>query len=198
MCWQNGGFMKFDHMQRIPGVLALVVMLAACASTTNVDYRQDFDFTSIKTIRLDPALQPASMDTRVNSPLVEARIRDAIAGHLAARGIAVGDGNADASLVYQVTTRSGVESYGSGVSVGFGTFSRHSAIGVGYGFPGYDVDSYDEMVLTIDILDVPDNAMLWRGSSSERLGNGGTPETMNEMVNRLVNDILSNYPPGNK
>ena len=75
-------------------------------------------------------------------------------------------------------TRTALESDRSGFSIGVGTFSRHSAVGVGYGFPDYDVESYDDMVLAIDILDVPDGAMLWRGSSSERLFDGGTPDTL--------------------
>ncbi len=190
--------MKFNYFSGRMTVPFMAAMLVACATATNVDYREGYDFSSIKNVRITPPVQSASSDTRVNSPLVDERIRNAITDYLTTRGIAVVDSNADASLAYQVGTRTNLEGGNSGFSIGLGTFGRHSAVGVGYGFPGYDVDSYDEFVLTIDILDVPDNAMLWRGSGTERLGESSTPETMTNMVNKLVSDILANYPPGRK
>ncbi len=190
--------MKFNYFSGRMTVPFMAAMLVACATATNVDYREGYDFSSIKNVRITPPVQSASSDTRVNSPLVDERIRNAIADYLTTRGIAVVGSNADASLAYQVGTRTNLEGGNSGFSIGLGTFGRHSAVGVGYGFPGYDVDSYDEFVLTIDILDVPDNAMLWRGSGTERLGESSTPETMTNMVNKLVSDILANYPPGRK
>ena len=190
--------MKLNLFCRILAVLVLPVMLAACATPTNLDYREGYDFSSIHSVQIDPSAQPASSDTRVNSPLVDARIRKAIMEQLATKGVSVVDGKADASLVYQVATRAGIQTDNSGISIGVGTFSHHSAVGVGYGFPGYDTSSYDDMVLTIDILDIHDSAMLWRGSSSVRLADGSTPETITSMVNKLVSDILANYPPGKK
>jgi hypothetical protein len=190
--------MNIQHFFRTVLILVLPAMLAACATTTNVDYREGYDFSAIRSVQLAQQAQSVSADTRVNSPLVDERIRKAIASHLAAQGLAVVDGSADARLVYQVDTRSGMESYGSGFSVGLGRFSSHTAYGIGYGFPGYDVESYDEIVLTIDFIDVPGNNMLWRGSSSERLVNGSTPETVTSMINELVEDILGNFPPQRK
>ena len=73
-----------------------------------------------------------------------------------------------------------------------------TALGLGYGFPLYDVDTYDDAVLTIDILDPRDDSLLWRGSGSRRLGNGNTPEKLDELVNGLVSDVLDHFPPGSK
>ena len=190
--------MDTHYLFRIFFMLVAQVMLTACATTVNVDYREGYDFSTTRSVQVAQQAQMVSSDTRVNSPLVDARIRKAIVDHLAAQGVAVVDGKADARLVYQVGTRSSMESYGSGISVGYGTFSGHSAFGLGYGFPGYDVETYDEIVLTIDFLDVQEDTLLWRGSDSERLGDGSTPDTMTGMINELVGDILSNFPPGRK
>jgi len=84
------------------------------------------------------------------------------------------------------------------VSFGYGTFSRRSAFGVGYGFPLYDVDSYDEAVLTVDILDPADGGLLWRASASRRLNDGITPEKLNGLVNELVSEVLGQFPPGSR
>jgi hypothetical protein len=179
-------------------IVCAILVLSACATTTNVDYRQDYDFSHIHRIGIGASPAVTSSDTRINSPLVDQRIHAAVAAYLAARGYLVVDSNADATLVYQLTTRSGLESRNSGVSFGFGTFGPHSAVGLGYGFPLYDIDSYDEAVLTIDLHDSRDNSLLWRGSASSRLGDGNTPEKLTEMVNKLVADILDHFPPGNK
>jgi hypothetical protein len=174
----------------------LAGLLLACATTTNVDYREGYDFKAIRSLRLVPPAQPGSADTRINSPLVEERIRKAISEQLRAQGFALVEDGADADLTWQVTTRSGLESDRSGFSLGFGTFSRHSAVGIGYGFPGYDVDSYDEAVLTIDVLDSADGTLLWRGSDSRRLNDGATPESLTEAVQDLVGAVLAKFPPG--
>jgi len=180
---------------KLPGVAAMCSVLLACATTANVDYREDYDFSSIHDIRIMPPARPGAADTRINSQLIEERIHKAISDLLIANGYGIVESNADANLAWQVSTRSGLESNDSGFSIGFGTFQRHSAVGVGYGFPGYDVDSYDEGVLTVDILNAADNTLLWRGSSSRRLVNGATPQTITETVHELVSDVLKNFPP---
>jgi len=187
--------MNYRSAMKPAVVAAISGMLLACATTANVDYREDYDFSGIHYIRMMPPSRPGSNDTRINSPLVEERIHKSITDHLTASGFEFADSNADASLNWQLTTRSGLESYDSGFSFGLGTFRRHTAVGVGYGFPGYDVDSYDEGVLTIDILSTTDDTLLWRGSSSRRLVNGATPQTITTMVRELVNDVLANFPP---
>lgn len=190
--------MKTRTLARPGLIFCAGLLLSACATTTNVDFRQGYDFASIHNIRINDPLPPASSDPRINSPLVDQRIRAEIAGYLTAHGYRVVDSGADARLSYQMTTKAGLESYNSGVSFGYGSFGRHSAVGIGYGFPGYDVDSYDDAVLTIDFLENGDDSMLWRGSATKRLGDGNTPEKTTELVNRLVTEILDNFPPGRK
>lgn len=187
--------MKYRQILYSIGIAVIVSTLSACATTTNVDYRAGYDFSAIRTLRLVSPAEPGSGDTRINSPLVEERIRNAIRDQLVAKGFTVIDAAADANLTWQLGTRAGLESDRSGFSVGFGTFSRHSAVGIGYGFPGYDVDSYDESVLTIDILQPVDNSLLWRGSDSRRLVDGATPETITETINDLVGRVLKKFPP---
>ena len=187
--------MIYRQLMKLPVAAALCGLLLACATTANVDYREGYDFSSIHTIRLVPPARPGTSDTRINSPLVEERIQKAITDHLLAHGFEVVDANADASMTWQMATRSGLEGNDTGISVGFGTFGRHSAVGIGYGFPGYDVDSYDESVLTVDVQKAADDTLLWRGSSSRRLVDGATPESIKKTVHELVSEVLANFPP---
>ena len=181
---------------RIAGMAAAAMLAAGCATTANVDYRQDYDFGALDTFALTGPGEAGSGDPRISGPLIVARVDSSIREHLAARGYRVIGQDAQARLAWRLTTRAGVESYNSGISFGYGTFSRHSAVGVGYGFPFYDVESYDEAVLTIDILDSADGGLLWRGSASRRLNDGMTPEKLTELVNRLVGEVLAQFPPG--
>jgi hypothetical protein len=190
--------MRICTLIRLCLVSCAGLLLSACATTTNVDYRQGYDFAAIHNIRINDPSLPTSSDPRINSPLVDQRVRTAITDYLTAHGYHIVASGEDARLAYQITTKSGVEGNNSGVSFGFGNFSHNSAVGVGYGFPGYDVDSYDEAVLTIDILDKGDGSLLWRGSSSRRLNDGNTPVKTTEMVNGLVTGVLGNFPPGRK
>jgi hypothetical protein len=190
--------MSRRNLLRQLSLYCAILLLSACATTANVDYRQGYDFSSIHKVRLSAPETATSNDPRINSPLVEERVRSSLAGYLVAHGYQVVDSGEDARLAWQLTTRSGVEGSNSGVSFGFGTFGRHSAVGMGYGFPGYDVDSYDEAVLTVDILESGNDGLLWRGSGNRRLNDGNTPEKMTELVNALVKDVLDNFPPGKK
>lgn len=190
--------MKLPQWIRMTGALAVAVIVTACATPANVDYRQGYDFSAVREVRIVPPERPGSGDPRVDSPLVDARIRKAIGDHLTAHGIGVVTDDPDADVAYQIGTRTGMESYDSGLTVGVGTFHGNSAFGVGYGFPAYDLDSYQEVVLTIDILGVPGGALLWRGSGSRRLVDGSTPESTTRLFNELVDDILDHFPPGDR
>jgi len=174
---------------------AIAALLTTCATTTNVDYDEKYDFSSIHSIKIvDPKLQ-ATGDTRLDNPLMINRIRDAIKNTLRIRGYTLVSDNGDINLVYQLSKRSGVESASSGITFGYGTFGSHGGIGMAYGYPGYDVQSYDEGVLTIDMINAKDNFLVWRGSSSRRLYNGNTPKKSKKVVNALVAEILSRFPP---
>ena len=174
------------------------VLITACASTANVDYDKSYDFSRIHDIQLIVPEQPTSRDTRINSPLVAERVNNAIIAQLTAQGYRVVDTAADVTLRYQLSTRGGVDSYGSGVSFGFGHFGRHTGVGLGYDLPGYGVDSYDESVLTIDVQAVNSDELLWRGSSARRLTDGLTPAKLDAAVDKLVSETLVNFPPGKK
>jgi hypothetical protein len=83
------------------------------------------------------------------------------------------------------------------MTVGVGTYGRHSAIGMTYGYPGY-VESYERGILTIDMLQGTDKKLVWRGSSGRRLYDGRTPEKSTKEINAVVKEIIDKFPPGKK
>jgi len=174
-------------------LLLLSGLITACGTTVNVDYDQSADFATLKTFNLDKNPIKVSDDPRINSPLVQQRVTAAIREALQQKGLHAA-GQADVRVSYRIDVKQEIESDQSGVSVGIGTFSRNVGIGFGYGFPAADVESYDQIRLTID-LQRPDGPLLWRGSDTRRLEAGSTPEKNTRLINELVQSILETYPP---
>ncbi len=181
---------------RVLWPLLLMLLLGACATPVAVDYDEKVDFTRLHTFALLPPPPPRTDDPRLDNPLLIQRILSVLREALLARGYREVQEDPDFRVSFQLGLRQGVESTG-GVSIGFGTYGGHGGIGMVYGYPGYDVSSYEEGVLTIDIL-APDKTLIWRGTASQRLSETGsrTPEESKREIRRIVDAILQRFPPG--
>jgi hypothetical protein len=174
-----------------------VSIFAACGTTVNVDYDKQTDFQVLRTFTLMSTPETKTGDERLDSPLVDKRIRDAIVATLSQRGYREVKDNPDFAVAYQMGVRQEMDSSRASMTVGVGGFYPHSAIGMSYGYPGY-VESYERGILTIDILKGSDKKLVWRGSSGRRLYDGRTPEKSTKEINAVVQEILDKFPPGNK
>lgn len=76
-----------------------------------------------------------------------------------------------------------------------GAGSHGSGFGIAYTVPSSDVQSHDLGVLTIDFISSKSSQLIWRGTSSRRLYDTGTPETSEKLINSIVKEILDRYPP---
>ena len=141
-------------------ILLAVFFLTACGTTVNVDYDQQTNFQALKTYILMPTPKTKTGDERLDSPLVDQRIRDAILTTLKARGYQQVKSNADFAVAYQLGVRKEIDSSRASMSVGVGTYGRGSAIGMSYGNRGY-VESYERGILTIDVLKGSDKKLVW-------------------------------------
>jgi len=178
-------------------LLTSILLLAACGTTVNVDYDKQANFQALRTYVLMPSPETKTGDTRLDSPLVDKRIRDAIVATLSLRGYQQVKDKADFAVAYQLGLRQEVDSSRATMTVGVGGFYPHSAIGMTYGYPGY-VESYERGILTIDVLQGSDKKLIWRGSSGRRLYDGSTPEKSTKEINAVVQEIIDKFPPGYK
>jgi len=66
----------------------------------------------------------------------------------------------------------------------------------GWGTAAYggDSDSYTQGILVIDIIDAAEGQPVWRGASAKKITDDDR-ENMTEVINAVVDTILSDYPP---
>ena len=181
---------------RIINIVFISFMLSACTSMVNVDYDRSTNFSSYKTFAIDARPVRISSDTRINSSLMQQRVVNELNATLTKNGFQNINQNADFSVKYFLDIRREIASQDSGVvSIGFGSSSRHSAIGLGFNIPIGETASIDYLVLTIDVVSTKTNNLLWRGSLGYSLYEGASPETYTKLINELVEEILQNFPP---
>lgn len=178
-------------------IMGTILLLAGCGAMVNVDYDQQANFQALRTFTLIPTPETKTGDERLDSPLVDNRIREAIIATLSQRGYQEVNDNPDFAVAYQLGIRKETDSQRTSRTVGVGTYYPHSAIGMTYGYPGY-VESYERGILTIDVLNGSDKKLAWRGSSGRRLYNGFSPEQSTKVINAVVKEILDKFPPGYK
>lgn len=176
-------------------ILYMVTVLTGCSTNVIVDYDKSVNFAAIRSYTLLPKSARSTEDTRLDSPLVDKRIITAIERNLQAKGISKQQASADIQVKYRVDVKQEIVSDDSGVSMMFGIGGNRSALGLGYSVPSADVKSHDLGVLTIDFISSKSEQLVWRGTSSRRLYDAGTPEDSEKLINSIVKEILDTYPP---
>ncbi|MEJ2140899.1 MAG: DUF4136 domain-containing protein [Gammaproteobacteria bacterium] len=172
-----------------------VLFITACATSVNVDYDPQTSFAGIKTFQVQAKPEAIPSDPRVNSPFMKQRITKAMGDQLTLRGMSFVKNSPDVLVKYHLGIGQELESDDSGVSVGIGTSSRHTAIGFVYGFPLAEVETVENLVITVDIVNAATQQLLWRGSLARRLYAGSTPESNTALINGMVKEILDQFPP---
>lgn len=177
-------------------LLPAMLLLAGCSSIqVSQDYQSTQLLHGLNSYAWSEAQQEKTGDIRIDTPLIDARIRTAIDETLASRGYRkVAPDRADILVAYRYLIRDRLRSdpVQTSVGFGFGNFGHYGAFGVG---TGYDVSSYDEALLVIDFLDPGDGSTLWRGKGTRPVFIHTEPERMTEQINRTVHKILDQFPP---
>ena len=187
---------KGRFVMRILNLIVISFALSACTSMVNVDYDRSTDFSSYKTYSIVSKPVRISMDTRINSSFMQQRVVNELNAVLTKNGFQNNNEKADFNVKYFLDIKREIETHDSGVvSIGLGSTSHHSAVGLGFNIPIGEATSVDLMVLTIDIISSKTNQLLWRGSLGYSLYDGAGPDTYTELVNDLVEEILKNFPP---
>ena len=175
--------------------LLIVVTLGGCAGLrVSQDYEPGTDFSAYRTFAWKSADQPQSGDLRVDNPLVDGRIREAVERTLTANGYRKIDrAAADFLVEYGLTRQPKVYSPSLSIGTGFGIWSGGTVGGISVGTPVGG--SSEETVLVIDLYDAKTGRLIWRGSGAATLDWQSGPEKTTEEINTLVDKVLAQFPP---
>ena len=165
--------------------LASVVLVSACGGAKVViDYDREADFSQYKTF----SYQEGTPFTE--NPLVDQRIVAAIERHLAQEGLQKVDSNADLHATYHAATGQQSEYYTTGYGYGVGPGWRW---GGGMASSTTREVSYTVGTLVVDLWDISDKQLVFRGSASGTVSDD--PSKSTENINKVMDRIFENYPP---
>jgi len=176
-------------------LVILLVFIHGCSGIrVSQDYEQGYDFTKLKTW----AWKPVTNDSYgvVDNELLDNRIRTAITRTFNEKGYAsAADDRPDFYVSYHLTVKQRIatRNVSSSVGIGYGRAGRYGGIGIG---TGTEVESYDEGTLLIDVTDVADNRLVWRGISTQAVTKHTDPQASTQVVDETVAKILQQFPPG--
>jgi hypothetical protein len=177
--------------------LLIVALIAACATPIQSEHLRGADFTGYHKFywRAPPPNRPVR-NPITDSTIVDLRVQQAVVQTLTNRGFQqVSDpAQADFVVTYLTSTQQQIRSSGGvRVGVGFGYPFYNPFFGSAFypAFP-YDVRSYQQANLIIDIIDAHTHQLVWRGWTSSELtrANYSSPA-----VDEAVKRILAEFPP---
>lgn len=172
-----------------PIVMLAFLPLAAAAQEVGFDYDKTANFAIYKTFTL-------KVGTPVGDKLIDDRIIEAIEKQLTSKGLKKA-ANGDLAIVYHIAfdKEKDITSFSSGMA-GYGPYGY----GWGGGWGSTSVQVRDILVgtLVIDVADVRNNAVVWRGIGTKEVDTKAKPDKRDRNVNNAVKKILKNFPPKQK
>ncbi|MCA9509377.1 MAG: DUF4136 domain-containing protein [Myxococcales bacterium] len=168
-------------------------LVGACRTyPVDTDWDRDADFAHLGRYAWTADQPLAGQDPRVDSDLLDARLRRAIDDALAARGytrVAASDA-ADFLVTYHfaVDTQLEVQTHVFGDPYGY-----RNVPGPTQGYAS--VREYQVGSLVIDVVGARDERLVWRGSTPTYLLGARTPEQRDARAREAVDAILAKFPP---
>lgn len=182
---------------RLLALLSLLVLAGCQTNRALQDYDSSRDFPAYRSWNWqEPAVQYRPNDPRIQSDLMDQRIRQAVSSQLDQRGLrpaqgpAPGDLKVQAYYIVENRQQQITTNYGGG----WGGYWGGPWVSPAY-FETRNVD-YRVATVQVDMFDGHDGKLVWRGSSEYTLGNGTlTPSQHSDNVYKAVAKVLANYPP---
>jgi hypothetical protein len=169
-------------------LLLLLVAAAGCSTVYDVqfDYNTKTDFANLKTYNWMPLPEKADIDS-----FNVARVKKAVNTDLQAKGLSLAADNPD----FLIAEHLGKETKVSVMDWGY-DYGPYAGYWGGYWGPGgVSTYQYEEGSLILDFVDPQTKQLIWRGSAKAQVGDVGTPEKREALINEAVKKILKNFPP---
>lgn len=169
-------------------VFGLALLIMSCATfNVSYDYDRSVDFANFKTYKWITENMPD--DALNQNPFLKKAVISAVDNQLQAKGYKKQEsGDTDFSVavhgrVQQKTQVTNWSNYG-GYNPWWGPYGGN-----------IDVSTYDEGTLVIDIIDVKNKELAWRGLCIGIVDGYKNDEKGQAMVNENITDVMANFPP---
>jgi len=181
--------MKFFSV--LVAVISAVFLLGCSNVSVTTDYDHDYNFKQLKSFEwLGMAKNSTSANASaamLQNGLMDKRVRAAVKSQLEAKGLRENPDSADFFIMYHAGTEKKVNVTDYGYGYGYG--GR-------WGGGGVDVQQYTQGTLILDFVDPKTKSLLWRSVATGALASTPDPSTADQKVTDVVNQMLSDYPPG--
>lgn len=164
--------------------ILVMPFLVSCASAVSVDYDSKTDFSQFTTYNFYP-----SIDSGLNE-LDEKRIKIAVDSLMKGKGFRK-DEEPQFLINFYATER--ITSSRSTLGIGLGGGSRTVGVGVSGGIPigGNEI----EQRLTLDLIDVKYDRLIWQGVLDGRFKEKSSPDQKEIYYFSAMRKILNKFPP---
>jgi Domain of unknown function (DUF4136) len=169
-------------------VVFLAFILASCSSVSvKYDYDQSKNFSKYKTYRWVDVNLPA--DALAKNPLIKKRVIEAVNKGMTEKGFTLSESDtADLAVVVHAGSKEKMQ------ITDWGTYGWYNPWWGPYGGQ-VDVSYYTEGTLVIDLVDMADKELAWRGLATGTVSENPDPEKSQQRIDSIVTQILTNFPP---
>jgi len=172
---------------RILFVAAMALVLAGCASNVVTDYNSATVFGNYASW----AFAPNQQDSGFTS-LDDSRVRNAIERECTRKAMKkLPNTEADLLVSWQIVPEERLEQVGVGLGFGFGRGNFGWALSA-----PPPVREITEGKLVVELADRRNEEVVWRAASRRYLNENQSPETRRKLIDEVVSEMFSKYPPG--
>lgn len=174
---------------RLPLYGFILAALAGGCVAPNIgyDYDRSANFSRYHTYAWVSAAQETTGDRRLDSSLLDTRIRGAIDTQLRAKGYLATKTSPDFVVAYHVGMKDMMKGASTQKYIGdraHGTFTTIT-----------DIQPINEGTLLIDILDAESRQLIWQASAQADIDQSLGPTERDARVSGVVGAMLSHFPP---
>ena len=169
----------------------ILVLLTACAPAIQVS--QDWDpgakLSALRSWTWQPGYPQKTGDPRLDSDLLNERIRTALESGLAAKGFTRAESaeQADFTVAWHVAIQDKLDA--RTMYTGYGPYR-----GWGGGATTV-VDQYEVGTLLVDFVSPATRQVIWRGTAQSRVQESRDPQERQARIDAAVDKLLAQFPP---
>lgn len=188
--WLTGkSSIEGKNMMRFLMLLIVVLAMSGCASNVVTDYSSSVVFGNYSSWAFAPAVEE---DSSSFVSLDGSRVRGAIEKELnrkALRRLPLAE--ADLLVSWQIVPKERLEQTGLGLGFGFGSGNFGWALSA-----PPPVRKIEEGKLVVELADSSTKEVVWRAASRRYLNENQSPETRRKLIDEVVTEMFTKYPPG--